>query len=139
MRRQHCATVPPYVGSTAGLFHAIGIQDGRHLWTFSAGRPILGEALVTAQHVYFPCDDGYLYKLDRHTGKQVWRYDLGDERATRFLPHPVTGGANFDFDIESPRAVLVEGMIFVGSGDGSVHAIDDAAGTRRWRFAGQGK
>jgi len=27
-------------------------------------------------------------KLERATGKEIWRYELGDARVERVLPHP---------------------------------------------------
>ena len=74
-----------YVGTVGGVFHAIRIRDGSVAWTFSAGRPLYGEAAVTSTAVYFVCDNGYLFRLERSTGKETWRYDLGDGRIARVL------------------------------------------------------
>jgi outer membrane protein assembly factor BamB len=129
-----------YVGTLSGCFHGIKMKDGAFAWSFCPGRPIHGEALVDATHVYFVCDNGYLYKLDRLTGKEIWRYDLGDERVPRILPHQVIeNSGNFDFDMRSPCPLLVEGVLYVGSGDGSMHAVNAADGKRVWRFEGKGK
>jgi outer membrane protein assembly factor BamB len=131
-----------YVGTTGGVFYAIKIADGSVAWHFDSGRPMYGEALATEDAVYFVCDSGYLYKLDRQTGKEAWRYDLGDERATRFQLHPLfTDGPvnDFDLDIRGPRPLLVDGLVYVGSGDGGFHAIDAANGERIWRFETKGK
>ena len=54
-----------YIGTTSGVLNAVQTKDGSFLWTFSAGRPIHGEALTTEDSVYFVCDNGFLYKLDR--------------------------------------------------------------------------
>ena len=124
-----------YVGTTGGVFHAVKTADGSFAWTFSAGRAILGAARLDGDALYFTCDNGYLYKLERATGKEVWRYDLGDERVPRILPHP----AVFDWDWHAPRPLVAGGMVFVGSGDGSFHAVDAASGTRRWRATTGGK
>lgn len=127
-----------YVGTTGGILNAIRTGDGSFVWTFVAGRPIHGEALATDEHVYFVCDNGFLFKLDGKTGKEVWRYDLGDERVSRPLPHQVLdelGIGEFDFDTGAPKPVLADGVLYVGSGDGSLHAVAAADGTRLWRFA----
>src|SRR5262249_31163491 len=126
-----------YVGTTGGIFNAINIRDGGFLWTFVAGRPIHGEALGTDQHVYFVCDNGFLFKLDRKTGKEVWRYDLEDERVPRPLGHPVLDDlkiGKYDFDHTAPRPLLVDTVIYVGSGTGRFHAVDAASGKRVWCF-----
>ncbi len=124
-----------YVGTSGGLFHAIDLRDGSFVWTFVAGRPIFGGALATDDAVYVASDSGFLYRLDRKTGKEVWRYDLGDARAARILPHQVIpNSGDFDFVVTSPRPVLVDGVLFVGSGDNGLHAVSAATGQRIWRF-----
>lgn len=129
-----------YVGTSGGNFHAIDLKDGGFKWTFAAGRGIYGEALATDDAVYFVCDNGYLFKLDRATGKEIWRYDLGDERVSRSLPHQlVKNSGDFDWDFHAPKPMLTDGVIYVGSGDGGMNAVDPASGKRLWRFQAQGK
>jgi outer membrane protein assembly factor BamB len=126
-----------YVGTTGGSFYAVRVADGAFVWSFMAGRPIHGGALATDAHVFFACDNGWLYKLDRKTGKEAWRYDLGDARVSRALPHQVLddiGVGEFDFDTSSPEPVMAEGVLYIGSGDGSFHAVDAESGQRVWRF-----
>lgn len=120
-----------YVGTTGGVFSSVDAATGKILWTFAAGRPILGTALATADAVFFTCDNGYLFRLRRDDGKEVWRYDLGDARVSRVLPHPQV----FDWDWHGAKPALADGVLYAGSGDGGFHAIDAASGTRRWRFA----
>jgi outer membrane protein assembly factor BamB len=117
------------------VLSAVKIADGSFVWTFSAGRPIMGEVLATDDALFFVCDNGFLYRLDRSKGKEVWRYDLGDGRVPRILPHSVV----YDYDHEAPMPVLADGAILVGSGDASFHAVDAATGERRWRVAVKGK
>jgi outer membrane protein assembly factor BamB len=119
-----------YVGTTGGVFHAVRVKDGGVAWTFSAGRPMFGEAAVTSDAVYFVCDNGYLFKLNRVTGKELWRYDLGDARVDRVLPHPSV----YEWDFKAPRPVVADGTVYVGSGDGSFHAVRESTGRQLWRF-----
>lgn len=126
-----------YVGSGNGVFYALDTKDGRIVWMFSAGRPIHAPALATDDAVFFPCDNGFLFKLDRKTGKEVWRYDLGDAQSSRVLVHPET--EDFDWDLYGPRPMLLDGVLYVGAGDGGFHAVDAAAGTRKWHFETKGK
>lgn len=120
-----------YIGTTGGVFHAVDARTGKTLWSFAAGRPILGTALVTGDAVFFTCDNGYLFRLRRDDGKEVWRYDLGDSRVSRVLPHPGV----FNWDWHGARPALADGVLYAGSGDGGFHAVDAASGTQRWRFA----
>lgn len=124
-----------YIGTTGGVFNAVDARTGKLVWTFAAGRPIFGTALVTADAVFFTCDNGYLFRLNRADGKEVWRYDLGDERVSRIFGHPQV----FDWDWHGAEPAFSDGMLYVGSGDGGFHAIDAASGARRWRFAAGGK
>ena len=124
-----------YVGTAGGVFHAMHLGTGDFVWTFSAGRPIHGEALATNDAVYFVCDNGFLFKLNRQTGKELWRYDLGDAQIVRVLPHPVV----YDYDVKAPKPVLADSTVYVGSGDGGFHAVHAASGKRLWRFEAKGK
>lgn len=124
-----------YVGTSGGVFNAMHLGTGDFVWTFSGGRPIHGEALTTNDAVYFVCDNGFLFKLNRQTGKEIWRYDLGDAQITRILPHPVV----YDYDVKAPKPVLADSTLYLGSGDGGFHAVDAASGKRLWRFEAQGK
>jgi len=127
-----------YVGTGGGTLNAVNVRDGSFVWLFAAGNGIFGQPLATDQHLFFVCDNGYLFKLDRKSGKEIWRYDLGGERASRILEHQVLdklGIGEFDFDESAPQPVLADGVVYVGSGDGSFHAVDAASGRRIWRFA----
>lgn len=124
-----------YVGTAGGVFHAVSVRDGKLLWTFDAGRPLHGEAVATDRAVFFVCDNGFLFKLERATGKEVWRYDLGDAAVARVLPHR----AVFEYDYQAPRPTLHDGILYVGAADGGFHAVDAESGQRRWRFQGKGK
>lgn len=120
-----------YAGTAGGVMNAVNVRDGSFAWTFNAGAPLFGEPLATSDALYFTCDDGRLYKLDRASGREVWRYELDDGRTPRVLPHP----AVYEYDHSAPRPVLVDGMLFVGAGDGGVHAVRESDGTRVWRVA----
>lgn len=123
-----------YVGTTGGTFNALRVADGSLAWAVAVGRPVYGEAAVSGDAVYFVCDSGFLVKLDRKDGRELWRYDLGGERAPRVLTAPTV----FEWDYRSPRPVIVDGVIYVGSADGSFHAVDAATGKRAWRHEGEG-
>ena len=120
-----------YVGTTGGAFYSLSLSDGRMEWIFIAGRPIHGGAVVTDDAVFFAADNGYLFKVARTTGKEIWKYDLGDARTDRILGHPET--EDFDWDVDAPTPVLRDGVLFIGSSDGTFHAIRATSGERVWR------
>lgn len=124
-----------YVGNVDGVLLALKVSDGTQVWAFGAGRPIMGEALATEDAVYFACDNGSLFKLNRADGKKLWRYDLGDGLVNRILPNPYV----YDYDYQSPRPVLADGVLYLGSGDGAFHAVRADTGARVWRIETIGK
>lgn len=74
-------------------------------WTFTAGAPIVAQAVVDPRgRVVVGALDKYLYVLDARTGALVWRKDLGG---------PIYGAA----------LVLDDGTIFVGSDGQALHAL----------------
>ena len=117
------------MGNTDGVFSAIATRDGSRQWSFAAGRPIFAEAVVNGDAVYFVCDNGYLYRLDRLSGREVWHHDLGEARVSRVLPNPFI----FDYDYRGPRPVLADGLLYVGSDDGSMQALRADTGEPIWR------
>ncbi|HEV7766453.1 MAG TPA: PQQ-binding-like beta-propeller repeat protein [Thermoanaerobaculia bacterium] len=130
-----------YVGTTGGVLFAIDIANGKTRWTFAPGRPIYAQATATDSAVYLSCENGYLYKLDRATGKELWHYDLGDERTSRITPYDPAIDPRFEFnsefdyfDYRASRPILADDVIYVGAGDGGLHAIDAQTGARKWRF-----
>lgn len=124
-----------YVGTTSGVMYAVDAANGELIWAFRAGRPILGAALAEGSALFFVCDDGNLYKVSRDKGEEIWRYDLGDGLTPRILPAPNAPG----WDCQAPTPVVADGVVFVGSGAGTFHAVDVATGEGRWRFVAEGK
>lgn len=124
-----------YVGTTSGVFNAVNVKDGSFAWAVPVGRPVYGEALVTDEAVFFSCDNGQLFKLARAEGKELWRYDLGGERAPRVLMHQTV----FEWDYRAPKPALADGVLYVGSADGSFHAIRADTGARVWRYETKGR
>ncbi|MCQ4166139.1 outer membrane protein assembly factor BamB family protein [Tahibacter harae] len=124
-----------YIGTTGGILNAIDVRDGKPRWAFSAGRPIHGAVAVTADSVYFAADNGFLFCLARADGKERWRYTLGDAAVTRVLPHPFV----YDWDWQGAQPVVAGDTVYIGAGDGGLHAVDAASGQKRWRFDTRGR
>ncbi len=102
---------------------------------------ILGSALVTVDGVYFGDTEGYLYGLDRFTGKEKWKIN------TRSKDFP--GAHDWNFIMSSP--ILAEGrVLFAGgpfehlagatpfypccTGRGFVVALDPQTGRILWKY-----
>ena len=77
-----------------------------------AGQSVLFPA-VTREAVFAANAKGKLYRLDRNTGKQVWRIDSG---------FAITGGVGAG-----------EGMVLVGGEKGELAAYDEESGKLKWQ------
>ncbi len=87
---------------------------------------------------YFNSLDGNFYALDSTTGKLAWKFQTGGERRftapgihgirpkTEMMPDP------FDVFLSSPA--IANGVVYFGSGDHYVYALDAATGALKWKF-----
>jgi outer membrane protein assembly factor BamB len=82
----------------------LDINTHKLQWTFKAGKAIVSSPAVVGTAVYFGCQDGHLYALDRATGEKLWDSPTGDE-------------------ITSSPAVA-DGTLYIGSHDGKLYAFD---------------
>jgi outer membrane protein assembly factor BamB len=51
--------------------------SGKEVWRYDLPRSVHTELAADARSIYAACRDGYLYALDRQTGKLRWRRSLG--------------------------------------------------------------
>lgn len=105
-----------YIGSRDGHFYAIRAGDGSLQWRYDAqGSWVASTAAVDDRRVYFGTSDtGLLIALDKHTGKEQYRF--------------VAGAWTF----ASP--VVVGDDLITASACGEVFVLDAASGQQRWRY-----
>jgi outer membrane protein assembly factor BamB len=127
-----------YFGSSDHHLYALDAAGGKERWKFATKGRITSSPAVAEGRVYFGSFDGNFYALDAASGKPVWTFATGGERrfsgrhlhgaepALEVMPDP------FDFFLSSPA--LAAGVVYFGSGDGNVYALDAATGTLRWKF-----
>ena len=120
-----------YLGDTAGKLHAVRVRDGTAAWTFDAHAPIFGNVALTADAVFVAADNSQLFKLARAIGAELWHVDLGGGDLKRSGPAP--DSAEWDYGSATP--VVFDGVVYAGSVDGSLRAIDAATGRLLWRYA----
>jgi outer membrane protein assembly factor BamB len=127
-----------YVGSGDGNLYAVDLESGGLKWKFPTASRIPSSPAVDAGVVFFVSYDGSLYAVDTTTGKKKWSFKTGGERryAGKHLhgsvPMAETMPDPFDFFLSSPT--IVNGTVYFGSGDGNIYALDEAAGTLKWKF-----
>ncbi len=87
----------------------IGLQ-----WRFETGGGVVSSPAVLGDTVWIGSGSGWLYALDRRTGRPRWKVDLGSPVASS----PAVGG----------------GRVIVGTRDGRFFAVRSGDGSRIWSF-----
>ncbi len=115
-----------YIGSFDGNLYALDPATGAERWKFKTSDHIYASAALEEDDagdtvaIYVASADGSIYKLDPD-GDLIWRYDTGDAiRSSPVLGLPPKG--------ESGR------ILYVGSSNGLLYAIDARDGSRRWSY-----
>jgi outer membrane protein assembly factor BamB len=117
-----------YVGCTDGTFHAVRATDGKELWKWAGPHPLFGEALVLQDALAFVDEHCDLVCLDRKDGKSRWRVCLHDKLLGGAPP-----AASETFNHRTAVPVAAGGILYVGSTDNGIYAIDAATGKKIWR------
>jgi outer membrane protein assembly factor BamB len=94
-----------YIGDNGGIFRAVRASDGREVWRFEADGVITASAVVVGDYVLFGTLTGHFYCLDKNSGV------LAAQR-------------EFKKEVRYP-AVSDGELIFLASGDGTIHAFGD--------------
>jgi eukaryotic-like serine/threonine-protein kinase len=127
-----------YVGSTDGNLYAVDAQSGAQKWKFETKVRVTSSPAVDSGVVYFGSYDGKFYAIDAGSGQLRWKFQTGGERrfAGKHLhgsqPEGETMPDPFDFYLSSPA--VAGGVVYFGSGDGNVYALDAATGKLNWKF-----
>jgi outer membrane protein assembly factor BamB len=114
-----------YIGSSDGGLYALDSKTGRLKWKYAAGAPVTSTPLVTDGLVVFTAHDGSIHALAVATGRRRWRVATGAERP-QFWGHE-----SEDTWTSSPTPA--GNLVLVGSGDGSLYALELATGRVRWK------
>ncbi len=110
-----------YYGMGAAGLSAVLPADGKTAWVFNApgaggrgGNAALGAAPTTIPGVVFEgAGDGRLFAVSAADGKQLWEFNTAQPFDTINKVSGARGGA-----IATSGAVVVDGMVYVGSGYG---------------------
>jgi outer membrane protein assembly factor BamB len=108
-----------YIGSFDGALHALDPRTGEDRWAYETDDHVYASPALGESSVYIASADGSVYAFDLR-GVLRWRYDTGDT----IRSSPVLG-----------RAPSGNGRIlYVGSANGELYALDARTGRRRWSF-----
>jgi outer membrane protein assembly factor BamB len=112
-----------YLGTNRGRFMSVAVENGRVLWRREFDRCIAAAAAVSQGVVYVPLmgpspcranTRGFLVALHAESGRELWRFRAGP--------------------IES-SPLVANGVVYVGSWDQHLYAIEAGSGRARWAFA----
>jgi len=117
-----------YVGDVKGILYAVESKSGNLIWSYKTNgagfnneqygfdrKAIISSPTVADSLVLFGSRDGFLYALNRFTGRLSWSYDY-----------------QVSWDISTP--VVVDKKVIVGTSDGQfIHALDESTGKEIWR------
>ena len=119
-----------YVANENGVLQTIS-RDGKPGWRFETGKAIRAQPRVLGAHVYAHSDSGFLYKLDRKNGAEVWRarVDTGSE------PRKPTHEQGTRWDRYGSSVVADQRHVYVASRDKHLYALDLKTGREVWRVA----
>jgi outer membrane protein assembly factor BamB/tRNA A-37 threonylcarbamoyl transferase component Bud32 len=102
-----------FFGSDDHFLHAVNILTGRAAWRCETAAPVRSTPFITSEFIYIGCESGEFYCVD-FRGELKWRY-----KAKLAIT-------------SSPTAA--DGVVYFGSLDSSLYALDEHAGWVIWRF-----
>ncbi len=127
-----------FIGSSDQNLYALDRLTGSLAWKFHTESSIASSPAVANGIVYFGSFDGAFYAVDAAQGTLKWKFVTEGERrfSHRALhglqPHGEIMPDPWDFWLSSPA--VFNGMVYFGSGDGAVYALDAATGALKWKF-----
>ncbi|MCA9419326.1 MAG: PQQ-binding-like beta-propeller repeat protein, partial [Candidatus Omnitrophica bacterium] len=84
------------------------------LWKFDTGGPVRSTAAIVGDRVFIGSNDGFLYALDKATGKEIWKFETEDS-------------------IEA-APLYRNGTLYFGSADSFFYAVDAETGKEKWKY-----
>jgi outer membrane protein assembly factor BamB len=98
------------------------------LWKLEDVDGFPATSAIVGDHVYAAALSGYLYCLDRKSGRTLWKYRSIDD------PNPDTFAAGF-----KSAPTVTANSVFVGDEDGVLHAVSRKTGIAIWKFETDGE
>ncbi len=118
-------------GAEDGQLHAVDARTGQKRWSFRAGGPVRTRPTTEGGALFFQADDGFLYRVDAASGRETWRVRVVEKPVERLpFDNPKSRYDRFGSDV-----TVAEGLLYVGTHDGHVLALDPKTGARVWDFA----
>jgi|HubBroStandDraft_6_1064221.scaffolds.fasta_scaffold52871_2 outer membrane protein assembly factor BamB len=127
-----------YVGSTDGNLYAVDVGHGTLRWKLATGARVTSSPAIANGVVYVVSYDGNLYAADASAGTLKWKFATqGERRFAGTHLHgvlPIAERMPDPFDVFLSSPAVFNGVVYFGSGDGAVYAVDAASGTLHWKY-----
>jgi outer membrane protein assembly factor BamB len=107
---------------------AFNASTGLKIWNYSTGGLILSSPNIVNGMVYIGSQDGNVYALNASKGAKIWNYTSAGQSNKAAVESGFGSGA-----FESSPAV-VNGMVYIGSDDGNVYALNALTGAKIWNY-----
>lgn len=114
-----------YVGSNDGNVYCLDLATGMVLWKYATSGEIRSTVCINGDQLIFISGDGNCYSLHRSSGQLAWKFATNGEKKYSL----------FSFaDYYQSTPVMEKGVVYFGSGDGNIYALNAADGRKLWSF-----
>lgn len=123
-----------YVGSNDNKLYALDKNTGKIIWEYKTKGKINSTPLVSDGKVLFLSFDGFFYALNKNSGKLEWKFKTDGETTFKVKDY-YNGSFKPDFwDFYLSSAIEKDGIVFFGSSDTKVYALNIETGTKKWSY-----
>lgn len=123
-----------YIGSNGHKLYAIDALSGAIKWEYKTKGSINSTPLVTKGKVMFLSYDGFFYALNQSDGKLLWKFKTGGESVFNVKDY-YNGSFKPDFwDFYLSSAVSKDNLVYFGSSDSNIYALDIETGEKVWNY-----
>lgn len=127
-----------YIGSSDHTLYALDAVSGEIKWTYKTGGSINSTPLVSNGKVMFLSYDGNFHALDQTSGELSWKFKTGGEKIFEVKDY-YNGSFKPDFwDFYLSSAIANDGLVYFGSSDENLYALDINSGKKMWSYKTEG-
>lgn len=114
-----------FCGGLDSNMYAIDLLSGQQLWKFQTQGEIRSTAALYSNQLAFLSRDGHMYALEQKTGRLLWKFQTGGERTYSLYSYA---------DYYQSTPVFENGVLYFGSGDSYIYAVDAYSGKLKWKY-----